>query len=107
MVKFLRECGTDVDTVKALLDAKVASFRAAQIETVGTQPNGEFSRAIRRSIDAASRAGRQSILLADLFLAILEEGEGFTASLILQQTADPGAFDELRRRRSNEARPHP
>ena len=100
VVQFLQRCGTDVATLRALLVAKIASFRAAQIETVGTQPSEEFTRVTRRAIDAAEAAGRRLVLPSDLFLAILEEGTGFTATLIRQQTADAAAFDALRRRRA-------
>lgn len=100
VVKYLRvACGTDVDTLRALLEARVASFRAAQIETVETQPNAEFSRMVRRAIDDAGKERRREIVLHDLFLAILEEPDGFAASLILQRTANAQAFEALRHER--------
>ncbi|HUP30553.1 MAG TPA: Clp protease N-terminal domain-containing protein [Usitatibacter sp.] len=97
---YLESCGTDVVTLKTLLEAKVASFRTAQIETVETQPNSEFSRVIRRAIDDAGKERRTSIELRDMFLSILEEPKGFAAALLLQRTTNPGAFEQLRARRS-------
>ena len=104
VVRYLRDCGTDLDTLTALLEAKVASLRTAQIVTVGTQPSGEFSRVIRKSIDDAAKVGRESVMLSDLFLAILDERDGFTASLIVGQTPNPDAFEALRRARSRVAK---
>ena len=101
---YLAGCGTDVATLKALLEAKVASFRTAQIETVETQPNGEFSRVIRRAIDDAGKERRTSIELRDVFLSILEEPKGFAASLLLQRTSNAAAFEQLRARRSKLAK---
>ena len=104
VAKYLAGCGTDVGTLTALLTAKVASFRAAQIETVETQANAEFSRLIRRAIDEAAIEQRSVIVLHDLFLAVLDEPNSYTASLILQQTSDPAAFDALRRERARRAK---
>jgi ATP-dependent Clp protease ATP-binding subunit ClpA len=103
VVKYLRTCGTDVETLRALLEARVASFRAAQIETVETQPNAEFSRMVRRAIDDAGKERRAEIVLHDLFLALLEEPGGFAASLILQRTSNPQAFEALRQERTRRA----
>lgn len=104
---YLEGCGTDIATLKALLEAKVASLRTAQIETVETQPNGEFSRVIRRAIDDAGKERRTSIELRDMFLSILEEPKGFAATLLLRQTSNPGAFEQLRARRSKLAKRAP
>ena len=104
VVGYLKKCGTDIETLKALLEAKVASFRTAQIQTVETQGNAEFTRVIRRAIDDAGRERRESIVLHDLFLAILEETTGFAASLLLQQTANPEAFEALRKERARLAK---
>lgn len=107
VARYLAGCGTNVTTLETLLKAKVSSFRTAQIETVETQPNSEFSRVIRRAIDDAGKERRTSIELRDMFLSILEEPKGFAASLLLQQTSNPAAFEQLRARRSRLAKRPP
>jgi len=107
VLRYLRGCGTNVDTLRALLEAKVASFRTAQIETVETQPNGEFSRVVRRTIEDAGKQRRESIVLHDVFLAILEEPDGYAASLLVAQTSNPAAFEALRKERERAAKRSP
>jgi ATP-dependent Clp protease ATP-binding subunit ClpA len=104
VARYLESCGTGVAALKTLLEAKVASFRTAQIQTVETQPNSEFSRVIRRAIDDAGKERRSSIELRDMFLAIIEEPQGVAASLLLQQTSNPAAFEQLRARRAKLAK---
>ena len=104
VVRYLRGCGTNVETLRALLEAKVASFRTAQIDTVETQPNGEFSQVVRRAIDDAGKERRKEVVLHDVFLAILEERNGYAASLLIGQTSNPAAFEELRKERSRVAK---
>jgi ATP-dependent Clp protease ATP-binding subunit ClpA len=104
VVDYLAKCGTNLEALKALLGAKVASFRTAQIQTVETQGNTEFTRMIRRAIDDAGKERRPTVLLHDLFLAILEEPTGFTAQLLVQQTAHPQAFEALRTERARLAK---
>ncbi len=101
VVAYLVKCGTDIETLKALLEAQVASFRTAQLSTVDAQANDEFARMVRRAIDDAGRERRTSIVLHDLFLAILEEERGHAAALLRSQTSNPAAFDSLRAQRAS------
>ncbi len=103
VLAYLAKCGTDIETLKALLEAKVASFRTAQLSTIDAQANDEFARVVRRSIDDAGRERRTSIVLHDLFLSILEDEKSHAAQLLVQQTARPGSFEAMRKERARVA----
>ncbi len=104
VVAYLVKCGTDVETLNALLAAKVASLRTAQLSTIDAQANDEFARMIRRAIDDAGLERRTSIVLHDLFLSILQDEKSHAAQLLLQQTARPDAFEAMRKERSRVAK---
>jgi len=98
---YLERCGTDLVAVESRL-RQYLGIRSNAGTDVDPQPSPAFQRVVETAIQRTEAEGRETLMLRDLFLALVDE-RGSTASLaILEATREPQAFEELRTYRSEE-----
>jgi len=101
-VTYLERCGTDLVAVESRLREYLQRIRSNAGADLDPQPSPAFQRVVETAMQRTEAEGRETLMLRDLFLALVDE-RGSTASLaILEATREPQVFEELRTYRSEE-----
>src|SRR3954462_6973467 len=99
---YLVRCGTDLVAVESRLqeylgrvdpDAEVDEEFDAEADA---QPSEAFHRVVEAAMQRTDEDGRETVMLRDLFIALIDEQHSEASVAIREATRDPEMFDDLR-----------
>jgi ATP-dependent Clp protease ATP-binding subunit ClpA len=93
---YLLRCGTDLVSVESRLREFLGSIEPEEDEAPDTQPGAEYQQVVDAAMERAEDDGRESVMLRDLFLALIDAEESIASIAILEATSDPEVLEELR-----------
>jgi ATP-dependent Clp protease ATP-binding subunit ClpA len=92
---YLTRCGTDLVAVESRLRARLDRLESNG-GTEETQPTPAFHSIVEAATERTEADGRESVMVRDLFLALIDERDSLASVAILEATREPEAFEELR-----------
>ena len=101
-VTYLDRCGTDLVAVESRLREYLGGIRSNAGADVDPRPSPGFQRVIETAMQRTEAEGRETLMLRDLFLALIDERASTASLAILEATREPQVFEELRTYRSEE-----
>ena len=99
---YLERCGTDLVAVESRLREYLERMRSNPGADVDPQPSPAFQRVVETAFQRTEAEGRETLMLRDLFLALIDERASTASLAIREATREPQVFEELRTYRSAE-----
>jgi ATP-dependent Clp protease ATP-binding subunit ClpA len=100
---FLVRCGTDLVAVEARLRAHLERLQSNDEPNADARPDAAFERVVEAAIQSADDDDRETVMVRDLFLALIDERGGVASVAIMEATREPEAFEDLRSYGSDES----
>jgi ATP-dependent Clp protease ATP-binding subunit ClpA len=94
--RYLTRCGTDLVAVEARLRAHLERVEPNGEPEADARPTPAFERVVEAAIQRADDDGRETVMVRDLFLALIDERGGVASVAIVEATREPQAFEDLR-----------
>jgi ATP-dependent Clp protease ATP-binding subunit ClpA len=99
---YLTRCGTDLVAVEARLRAHLERLDPDGEPQADPVPTAAFERVVETAMQRADDDGRETVMIRDLFLALIDERDGVASVAIREATREPEAFEDLRSYGSDE-----
>jgi ATP-dependent Clp protease ATP-binding subunit ClpA len=93
---YLERCGTDLVAVESRLREYLERADLNDGTEMDARPSPALERVVEAAMQRAEEDERDTLMLRDLFLGLMDERDGTARVAILEATREPEVFDDLR-----------
>ncbi len=93
---YLERCGTDLVAVESRLREYLGGIEPTAGSEMDAQPSPALQSVVEAAIQRTEDDDRETLMLRDLFLALMDERGSTARVAILEATREPQVFEDLR-----------